>query len=141
MDFRQFGLSYSRRYRLALLISMIAIIPIGYSARFYLPADWEWLRNLIGNIAYECFWVLFVAFLIPQVTPVRIAIGVCLASFAIEFLQLWQAPWMQALRMTLFGRLVLGNSFYWPDFLQYMAGSFGGWLWIRAMARRWGKVI
>lgn len=129
--------SRSRQYRLALLISMIVIIPIGYSARFYLPADLEWLRNLIGNIAYECFWVLFVAFLIPHVSPARTAIGVCLASFAIEFLQLWQPAWLQALRATLFGKLVLGNSFYWPDFLQYIAGSFVGWLWIRAMAQQW----
>lgn len=125
-----------RRYRLILLISMVALIPIGYGARFYLSPELEWLRNLIGNIAYECFWILLVAFLVPRLAPWRIAVGVCLASFGIEILQLWQTDWLRDLRQTLFGKLVLGNSFYWPDFLQYILGSLVGWLWLRALTRR-----
>lgn len=124
------------RYRLALLISMIVIIPIGYSGRFYLSPELEWLRNWIGNLAYECFWVLFVMFLLPQIPPFRAAVAVCLASFAVEFLQLWQPPWLQALRATLFGKLVLGNSFYRADFPQYVVGSLLGWLWVSLLPGR-----
>ncbi len=128
---RQFG-----RYRLALLVSMIVIIPIGYGGRFYLSPELEGLRNWIGNLAYECFWVLFVIFFLPQISPLRAAIAVCLASFAIEVSQLWQPNWLQALRATLLGRLVLGNSFYWADFPQYVAGSFLGWLWASLLPGR-----
>ena len=89
------------RYRLALLISIGVIVPIGYSGRFYLSPDLEWLRNWIGNLAYDCFWVFLTLLVWPQISPLHAAIGVCLASFGIEFLQLWQPPWLQASRATL----------------------------------------
>lgn len=125
-----------KRYRLALLISLILIIPIGYGSRFHLNAEQEWLRNLLGNIAYESFWILLVVFLMPHLPPFRVAVGVCLASFGIEFLQLWQPDWLQTLRATLFGKLVLGNAFYWLDFPQYGLGSLVGWLWVSLLARK-----
>lgn len=103
------------RYRLKLLLSLMLVILVGYSTRFYLPAEVEWLRNLLGNIFYEIFWILLAVFLFPQVSLLKIAIGVCLASCAIEGLQLWQPPFLQTLRATLPGKLVLGNSFVWVD--------------------------
>ena len=33
-----------------------------------------------------------------------------------------QAPWLDALRATLFGRLVLGQGFLWSDLVCYAAG-------------------
>lgn len=127
------------RYRLALLVSLILVIPLGYGARFYLSTNQEWLRNLLGNIAYESFWILLVAFLFPQVSLLRTAIGVCLATFAIEFMQLWQPDWLQTIRATLPGKLVLGNSFVWADFPQYAFGSLVGWLWTWGLAQRTKK--
>jgi len=124
------------RYRLALLISIGVIIPIGYGGRFYLSPDLEWLRNGIGNLAYECVWVFLTLLVWPQISPLHAAIGVCLASFGIEFLQLWQPPWLQALRATLLGRLVLGNSFLWADFPQYVIGSALGGLWASLLPGR-----
>ncbi len=128
-------MKYQTRFRLITFVCLILLVPIGYAARFYLSSDQEWLRNLLGNIAYESFWVLLVMFLFPTIAPIKAAIGVCLASFAIEFLQLWQPDWLQTLRATLPGRLVLGSSFYWLDFLQYGVGSFVGWLWVRTIKR------
>jgi hypothetical protein len=45
-----------------------------------------------------------------------------LFCFSIEFSQLYKAPWIENLRHTLFGRLVLGDTFLWGDLLCYMAG-------------------
>ncbi|MEE9404307.1 MAG: DUF2809 domain-containing protein [Algisphaera sp.] len=50
---------------------------------------------------------------------VVITLGFC---FAIELSQLYQAPWAQAVRATLPGRLVLGQGFLWSDFLCYAVG-------------------
>ena len=36
--------------------------------------------------------------------------------------QMVQAPWLDALRATLFGRLVLGQGFLWSDLVCYAAG-------------------
>lgn len=43
--------------------------------------------------------------------------------YTIEFLQLYQAEWMIALRKTLFGRYVLGQGFLWTDIIAYTFGS------------------
>jgi Protein of unknown function (DUF2809) len=125
-----------RRYRLAILLSLIAIAPIGYWVRFSKFLDAAWLHDALGSVAYEIFWILLWVLLIPKVLPSRAAIAVCLATCAIEFLQLWQPAWLQALRATLPGRLVLGNTFSWADFPAYAIGSLAGWGWISGLRQR-----
>ena len=116
------------KYRLVLLVSMIIIVPFGYIVRFSQGLNPAWLHDVLGSIAYEIFWILLFAFILPKVSPLRIAIGVCIATCAIEFLQLWKAPFLEAARKTLPGRLVLGNTFIWADFPVYFIGRFFGWL-------------
>ncbi len=123
------------QYRIAVLISILIVVPLGYVVRFYEPAP-EWLNDLFGSIAYEIFWILLVALLFPQASPLRTAVGVCVATCVIEFLQLWHPPFLEAMRATLPGRLVLGNNFAWSDFLSYFIGSFLGWVWMRALRQQ-----
>ena len=75
------------KYRVALLISIVVIVPLGYAVRFHGLAP-EWLNDSFGSIAYEIFWILLVALLFPQASPLWTAVGVCLATCALEFLQL-----------------------------------------------------
>nr|WP_290225163.1 DUF2809 domain-containing protein [Trichocoleus desertorum] len=123
------------KYRIALFLGILAIAPLGYGVRFskFGPA---WFNDGAGSVAYEIFWIFLVAFFLPTASPLRIAVGVCLATSGLEFLQLWQPPWLQALRTTLPGRLVLGNTFTWSDFFSYFIGSFIGWLGLRSL-RYW----
>ncbi|MEA5572069.1 DUF2809 domain-containing protein [Calothrix sp. UHCC 0171] len=121
------------KYRLALFISIIVIVPFGYFVRFSQGLGLPWLQDFLGSVAYEIFWILLVAFLYRQASPQKIAIGVFLATCGIEFLQLWQPPFLQAVRSTLIGRLVLGNTFVWSDFIAYFVGSLAGWLWLRSL--------
>jgi hypothetical protein len=51
-----------------------------------------------------------------------VAIASLLFCYAIEFSQLYKAPWINDLRHTLFGRLVLGETFLWGDLLCYTIG-------------------
>lgn len=120
------------KYRIALVISILIIVPVGYVVRFYSPTP-EWFNDWFGSIAYEIFWILLVAFLFPQASPLWTAVGVCLATCVLEFLQLWHPPWLEAMRATLLGRLILGNTFNGSDFLSYFIGSFLGWVWMRSL--------
>ncbi|WP_354636048.1 DUF2809 domain-containing protein [Planktothricoides raciborskii] len=115
------------RYRLALLISILAIAPLGLMIKFYRGPGQEWLNNSFGGVPYEIFWILIVVLIRPQISPIWAAVGVCLATCLLEFLQLWQPPFLQAIRATLIGRLALGNTFQWSDFPYYFIGSFIGW--------------
>jgi hypothetical protein len=124
------------RYRRAVLISLIFIVIFGLITKFYRGVGQTWLNDTFGGIPYEIFWILLVAFLWPQGHPGKIAGGVFMATCLLEFLQLWQPLWLQAIRATLPGRLVLGNAFDWGDFLYYAIGSGLGWIWLRALPRQ-----
>ena len=119
------------KYRLILLVSIVIIIPLGYIIRFSQGIGPAWLHDALGSVAYEIFWILLVAFIVPKFSVFKVAIGVCIATCILEFLQLWQPPFLQAARSTLPGRLVLGNTFVWSDFPSYFIGSFLGWGWTR----------
>jgi hypothetical protein len=121
------------RYRLALLVSLIFIVPFGYVVRFYPGLGLPWLQDLLGSVAYEIFWILLVGFLYPKAAASKVAIAIFIATCGIEFLQLWQPPFLQVARSTLVGRLVLGNTFNWSDFIAYFFGSLAGWLWLRGL--------
>ena len=55
--------------------------------------------------------------------PIKVSITASLLfCYAIEFSQLYKAPWIDNLRHTLFGRLVLGDTFLWGDLLCYTVG-------------------
>ncbi len=127
-------------YRLALLASIIFIVPFGYIVRFSQGFGLEWLHDLLGSVAYEIFWILLVAFMFPKASAVWTALGVCLATCGLEFLQLWQPPFLQAARAMPIGRLVLGNTFVWSDFISYFVGSFAGWVWMRSLKLMFSKV-
>ncbi|GAB4376876.1 MAG: hypothetical protein Kow00121_24880 [Elainellaceae cyanobacterium] len=119
-------------YRSALLISLFLIVPLGYLVRFA-QAGPAWLHDALGSVAYEIFWILLVVLLMPTASPAWAAIAVCLATCGLEVLQLWQHPILQAMRATLIGRLVLGNTFTWSDFPAYFVGSALGWVWVRSL--------
>ena len=100
---------YYLRHRLLFLINILAIVPLGYVVRFghILP---EFISDAGGGIAYELFWILLVLTIAPRANIRMTVIFVCLATCAIEFLQLYQPHWLQAIRATWPGRLILGTT-------------------------------
>lgn len=115
--------------RLALLLSIGIVVPLGYWVRFAPADEWAWLHDALGSVAYETFWILLILLIWPQGSIAKAAVAVFVATCALEVLQLWQPPFLQALRATLPGRLVLGNTFSWADFPTYAVGSFVGYGW------------
>ncbi len=115
-------------YRLRMVGSVIALIPLGYFIRFHGLGP-EWLNDFLGSVMYEMFWISLFLGIWPKVQPLKVAVTVCLATCSLEFLQLWHPPLLQALRANLLGRLILGTTFSWADFPAYFAGSgLGFWL-------------
>jgi glycopeptide antibiotics resistance protein len=120
-------------YRISLLIGIVIVVPLGYLVRFAENTYWS---STFGAIAYTIFWILLVQLFAPKAAPKWIAIGVFLVTCAIEFLQLWKPPFLQAIRATLPGRLILGNTFLWDDFPPYFVGCFLGWMLIKLLRDR-----
>ena len=126
------------RFWLAILILLVIAIGLA-SRRGYVP-----FPAVLGNYPGDALWawvvLLCVAWVRPTITRTRLAGWSLLIAFAIEFLQLYQAPWMQALRANKLAYLVLGNGFDPLDLVAYAAGIALGLAvdlgWERARLRR-----
>ena len=60
--------------------------------------------------------------LAPRWSTARLAVTALACSCAIEVSQLYHAPWIDAIRDTRPGALVLGDGFLWSDLACYAAG-------------------
>lgn len=76
----------------------------------------------IGDLLYAVMMYVLIRILFINKKAIQIMIISLLICYCIEFLQLYQAEWIIALRKTLFGRYVLGQGFLWSDLLAYTFG-------------------
>ena len=105
-------------------ILIIATIITGLLSRHF-----AFIPLFIGDI----LWALMVYFIMRFLFVTRPVKFIVLASllfcYGIEFSQLYKSPWINDLRHTLFGRLVLGEGFLWSDLLCYTVGvGIGIWI-------------
>jgi Protein of unknown function (DUF2809) len=79
-----------------------------------------------GDALWALMVFLGVGFLFPSWGTVPVAGLAAVVPCAVEFSQLYHAPWIDAVRQTLLGRLALGDTFAWADILAYLVGiAFG----------------
>jgi Protein of unknown function (DUF2809) len=125
-----------KNYRISLLIGIVLIIPLGYSIRFAPGLGLPMLQDIGGSLAYQLLLMFLAAFFYPRASLVKIAVWVCILSCVIEVLQLWQPPFLRAIRALWIGRILLGNTFLWSDFPPYAIGSFLGWFLLKWLRRK-----
>ena len=80
------------------------------------------------------FFVLALTF--PAAGSWILALSAFACSAAVEAAQLLSWPWLQDLRSTTAGALVLGQGFQWADVVAYGAGAVTVGLWDRRNAAR-----
>ena len=107
---------------------------LGLASRRYASG----LPGWVGAYAGDALWALLVYWLVglarPRWSGRQQALAAGGFALLIELSQLWQAPWLQALRHTTLGALVLGQGFLWSDLACYAVGiATGGFLdsWAR----------
>ena len=118
------------RCKLCLAVCLFFVAVLGYWLRFDAPIAPD-LRDNFGGAAYVVFFVVAFATLTPFSSAARIAAIVLAGTCVLEFLQLWHPPWLEAIRRTFVGRVLLGTTFSWTDFPPYFVGAFIGWLLVR----------
>ena len=86
----------------------------------------EWFVAYGGDTLWALLVYLGIGFLFPNLSVAKTAIAALLFAGGIELSQLYQAPWIDALRPTKLGGLVLGFGFLWADLVCYSLGiTFG----------------
>ena len=109
------------RARLPLTIALATVISLGLASRA-MPLFPAALESYPGDSLRALMVLVMLALLVPRAAPLRLAAAALTISFAVEVLQLYRAPWIEAIRDTTPGRLALGSGFDWIDLLAYTVG-------------------
>ena len=130
--------------RLRLIYAMAAFITVAIGLTWHLspPLFGAAVKDIVG----DSFWAAMILWLVSLVMPSRplllrmlAAIAIC---FAVETSQLYHAPFIDSIRATLPGHLVLGSGFDPRDFAAYATGvliaALADWWW---RSRQAGSMI
>jgi len=115
-----------KRSRLWLVVGFVAVIALGLASRKFPPL----FPALFSKYPGDSLWALMVflgwAFCKPLASTRNIAVLAFATSCLVEFSQLYQATWLNAIRSTTLGHLVLGSTFSWLDIAAYAVGVLIG---------------
>ncbi|ARK13742.1 ribosomal maturation YjgA family protein [Fibrivirga algicola] len=118
-----------KRTRLVYSGLTAGVLLLGLASRrlgTYLP---EFVNAYIGDTLWALMVFFGFAILFNRRSTHYIALLALLFSFGIEFSQLYHAPWIDSVRATQLGGLVLGFGFLWTDLLCYSVGILvGAWV-------------
>jgi hypothetical protein len=110
------------RARISYMIALVIIMILGLGSRRY----GDLLPEFIADHSGDVLWASMIYFGVRALFVKKSfywAFGVGLAfCFAIEFSQLYQEEWINAIRATSLGALVLGKGFLAADLLRYSVG-------------------
>ena len=114
------------RSRVNYLIYTFLVMCMGLASRKYQAH----LPYIIGKYSGDILWALMVFFIIglllKRESIMKVSIITLLFSFGIEISQLYHAPWIDGIRKTIMGRLILGQGFLGSDLICYMFGILIG---------------
>ena len=122
--------------RIVYLLSAIVTMLVGLASRRFR----QHLPSFIGQYSGDVLWALMLFLVVSLVLArrplfLRYIISLILA-FAVEVSQLYHAPWIDSIRNTTLGGLVLGFGFLWSDLVCYLVGIAAGAL-IELTMLRW----
>lgn len=94
-------------------------IALGLFSRSNLIDFPHWVTLYLGDFLWALMVFWLVCFLRPNANNKHLAIIALTFAFAIEFSQLYQGQWLNDIRHTRLGGLVLGFGFKWSDLIAY----------------------
>lgn len=111
----------SFRIRFYWLFCVALLIAAGLLAR----KNAAFFPRFLADYLPDTIWAMMVycgfGVLLGAKAKVQALCALCFA-WGIEFSQLYHAPWIDAVRSTTIGHLVLGTGFLWSDLICYAAG-------------------
>lgn len=113
----------STRRSVALYASLLcATILLGLATRAMPTAFPALIAAYGGDVLWAVMVVWILALMRPAAAPRMLGLLALTVATSIEVSQLYQAPWINAVRATRVGALTLGQGFLWSDVLCYALG-------------------
>lgn len=112
--------------RVVYFIITVVVMLMGLLSRKFMFIFPKNIAPFIGDM----FWAMMVyfgfRFLIPKLELLKSFNIALIFSFIIEISQLYQSDWINTIRRTIIGGLVLGHGFLWIDLISYSIGIIIG---------------
>jgi len=110
--------SGSRNSRFIYALLIIIVIVLGILSRKV-----EQIPLITGDILYAVMMFLIIRFLAIRINYRSVAVLSLTICYCIELSQLYNADWINEIRNTTLGALVLGHGFLWSDLMAYTLGT------------------
>jgi Protein of unknown function (DUF2809) len=110
-------------------IALIAVVCLlGIGSRRYAQVLPGFIAAYAGDTLWAMAAFLGIGLMLPRASTRTIALLAMAFSLAIEISQLYHAPWIDSIRETTLGGLILGFGFLWSDLVCYAVGVGVGML-------------
>lgn len=125
--------------RRAIYLALTLVVTVmGLASRRYGAHMPSFVAAYSGDTLWALAAFLGLSTVVPRVSLRARAVIALGFSFAIEISQLYHAPWIDSIRATTIGGLILGFGFLWSDLACYTVGVLIGTLGELALRRRRG---
>lgn len=111
---------------------LILVILLGLGSRKFGEVIPDFLAIHAGDALWTVAVYLTLALACPKWSALKLALLAFAISLGVEMSQLVDLPWLQAIRETLPGRLLLGSGFLWGDLVRYAVGTI-----VATLTDRW----
>ncbi|QBP91127.1 DUF2809 domain-containing protein [Bacillus mycoides] len=118
----------TKRNRLLYVMFTIVVIILGLSSRKFAFALPDLLNDYLGDALWALMIFVGFGFLFPKIETKKLAFISLIFCYGIEISQLYHAEWIDSIRATTLGGLVLGYGFLWSDLVAYTIGVGVGML-------------
>ena len=120
------GFMRIKRNRIIYGVLILLTIVLGLCSRTYSDSLPYWIGAYSGDTLWGLMIFLMIGFLFTVMKTRHVAVISILLTFIIETSQLYHALWIDAIRKTLIGGLILGYGFLWSDLICYTIGILIG---------------
>ena len=111
-----------KRNRYLYFVLVCVVLVLGLASRRHSTV----LPSFLAEYAGDTLWAMMVFFgiglMAAKSSTIRVAIAAMVVSYAVELSQLYHASWIDSIRDTRIGGLVLGYGFLWSDIACYTVG-------------------
>ena len=112
--------------RIRYFIITIIIMFMGLLSRKFMFIFPRNIAPFIGDMLWAMMVYFGFRFLFPKLNITKSLVLAFLFSFSIEISQLYQAQWINNIRNTIIGGLILGHGFLFEDLISYSIGIILG---------------
>ena len=115
-----------KRSRIIYFALIVITMVLGLASRQFGDCLPVFLRNYAGDALWAMMVCWGIGFLFSKMAAAKVMLAALVFYFAIEFSQLYQADWINVLRHTTLGGLILEYGFLWSDLVCYTVGILIG---------------